>query len=153
MPDKSAKKISFEIAQIDHLLATYSDLLATIQTQTPDIVQTTAAASLLHSFYNGIENIFKLVANEIDQVAPEGHAWHHQLIEQMARQTNRRAAVISPETADLLMEYLSFRHFYRHSYSFFLEWARMEGLIQDLAKVWHIAKDEIQAFLADLLKD
>lgn len=153
MPDKTAKKISFEIAQIDQLLATYSDLLEAIQTQAPDIVQTTAAASLLHSFYNGIENIFKLVASKIDRVVLEGHAWHHQLIEQMAMHTNHRAAVISIETADLLMGYLSFRHFYRHSYSFFLEWARMEGLIQDLAKVWQIAKDEIQAFLEGHAKD
>jgi len=147
LPDKTARKILFEIAQIEQLLAAYADLLEAVQTQTPDIVQTTAVASLLHSFYNGIENVFKVIASEIDHLMPEGHAWHQQLIEQMSTQTGQRSAVISTKTAHILSGYMSFRHFYRHSYSFFLEWARLEELIRDLAEVWQTTKDELQIFV------
>ncbi|MCL4264921.1 MAG: hypothetical protein KJ069_17005 [Anaerolineae bacterium] len=150
MSDKTVKKILFEITQIDQLLVAYADLLETIQTEAPDIVQTTAVASLLHSFYNGIENIFKVIASEIDHATPEGHAWHQQLIEQMTTKSEQRPAVISAETANVLSEYLSFRHFYRHSYSFFLEWARMENLVLPLGGVWGAVKNELQSFIKGL---
>jgi hypothetical protein len=31
---------------------------------------------------------------------------------------------------------LGFRHFYRHGYSFFLEWDELEELVTPLAEVW-----------------
>jgi len=43
-------------------------------------------------------------------------------------------SVISVETGDKLDGYLGFRHFYRHSYSYFLEWSQLEKLIYPLAK-------------------
>jgi len=49
--------------------------------------------------------------------------------------------------AHRLADYLGFRHFYRHSYSFYLEWEEMEKLVTPLADVWQGAKDEIQLFL------
>jgi len=48
---------------------------------------------------------------------------------------------------------LGFRHFYRHSYSFFLEWDEVEKLVTPLAEVWVQAKDELQLFLASLSSD
>lgn len=40
--------------------------------------------------------------------------------------------------------------FYRHSYSFFLEWEEMEKLATSLAEVWSQAKRELQLFLDSL---
>jgi hypothetical protein len=45
---------------------------------------------------------------------------------------------------------LGFRHFYRHSYSFFLEWGELEELVTSLAEVWDQVKDELQLFLDSL---
>ena len=45
---------------------------------------------------------------------------------------------------------MGFRHFYRHSYSFTLDWSEMEGLAASLDVVWNTAKSEVQAFLIDL---
>jgi len=55
--------------------------------------------------------------------------------------------VLTVEMAHRLADYLGFRHFYRHSYSFYLEWEEMEKLVTPLADVWQGAKDEIQLFL------
>jgi hypothetical protein len=58
--------------------------------------------------------------------------------------------VISPKTADILTGYLLFRHFYRHSYTFFLEWSRMHDLVIALDDVWAQTRRELLAFLETL---
>jgi hypothetical protein len=49
-----------------------------------------------------------------------------------------------------LADYLGFRHFYRHSYSFYLEWDELEKLVVPLAEIWERTKDELQIFLGRL---
>lgn len=55
MDDKIISQIEFEISQIDQLFIAYSDLLERAQNNTPDLVEVTAVASVLHSFYNGLK--------------------------------------------------------------------------------------------------
>ncbi|MCB0083392.1 MAG: hypothetical protein KDE47_20765 [Caldilineaceae bacterium] len=74
MPEKTVAKIKLELNLIDELFASYADLLARVQTKEPDIVEKTALASVLHSFYNGIEHIFEIVAKEVDQQVNVGTA-------------------------------------------------------------------------------
>ena len=52
MTEKIFAQVNFEIGQIDHLLESYATLLETAQVVEPDLVETTAVASVLHSFYN-----------------------------------------------------------------------------------------------------
>jgi len=68
----------------------------------------------------------------------------------MIRETANRSSVISVELAQKLTDYLGFRHFYRHSYSFFLEWGELEKLVTALPEVWDQAKRELSAFLDSL---
>lgn len=55
MDDKIISQIEFEISQIDQLFIAYSDLLERAQNNTPDLVEVTTVASVLHSFYNGLK--------------------------------------------------------------------------------------------------
>ncbi|HKA52289.1 MAG TPA: hypothetical protein VKJ47_01370, partial [Candidatus Binatia bacterium] len=64
--------------------------------------------------------------------------------------TANRSKVISVELAQRMADYLGFRHFYRHSYSFFLEWGELEKLVTALPEVWDQIKRELSAFLAGL---
>lgn len=121
MVEKVVSQIKFEIEQIDHLLASYADLLERTREQEPDLIETTAAASVLHSFYNGLENIFLVIAKGIDADVPTSAQWHRVLLTRMTEPTSSRKPVLMTETAHRLASYLGFRHFYRHSYSFFLE--------------------------------
>ncbi len=122
---KSAEKvitqITFEVSQIDQLFAVYTDLLDRVQQGTPNTTEIAAAASVLHSFYNGVENIFLSVAKGLDQSVPSGSQSHRDLLLQMIRATTNRTAVVSKETANMLADYLGFRHFFRHSFSFFID--------------------------------
>ena len=90
-----------------------------------DVIERSALAAMLHSFYTGIENIFKRVAVEIDGEPPTGDFWHRQLLDRMACPRRDRPAVISKTLKDKLRTYLEFRHVFRHAYTFELRWEKM----------------------------
>jgi len=50
-------KILFEISQIDKLINDCKPLLDLCNLKRPDFIEMSAVAMVLHSFYNGIENI------------------------------------------------------------------------------------------------
>lgn len=150
MDEKFVSRVKFEIEQIDRLFLIYASLLERVRQETPDLVEITALASVLHSFYNGLENIFLRVAKEIDQIVPSGKQWHRDLLNQMANLTLQRESIFSIDTKTRLADYLAFRHFYRHSYSFFLEWSELQELVDSLDEVWEQTKAELESFLDDL---
>ncbi len=151
MAEKIISQVEFEIEQIDLLFQAYADLLDRVQKRTPDLVEVTAVASVLHSFYNGLENILLSIAKCIDESVPTGAQWHRDLLTQMTEATSMRGAVLTVSTARQLADYLGFRHFYRHSYSLFLEWGELEKLVMPLARVWEQARREVQLFLDSLI--
>jgi hypothetical protein len=52
-------QIRFEVESIDRLLFnSYAELLGLVQRKEPTLAEMAALASVLHSFYNGVENIF-----------------------------------------------------------------------------------------------
>ena len=63
-------------------------------------------ATLLHNFYNGIENILKQCLIRQKTSLPAGPTWHRDLIE-----TACESKIISPETTEEIKQYLAFRHF------------------------------------------
>ncbi len=145
--------IKFEIDQIDQLFNAYTELLERSQKSTPNLVEITAIASVLHSFYSGIENIFLSIAKGLDENVPEGSQWHRDLLLRMTQRTPKRIPVISDEMAQKLSEYLGFRHFYRHSYSFFIQWDEVEKLVIPLRNIWTQLKKELSLFIDSLNPD
>jgi hypothetical protein len=113
----------------------------------PDHIELAALGSVLQSFYNGIEGIFLLIAKQIDETVPNDSSWHQVLLNRMTEITDKRPSVITPETADLLAMYMKFRHFFRHAYSFTLNWLRMSDLANSIMSVWQTAKDELLVFM------
>jgi hypothetical protein len=150
LTEKVISRIKFEIKQIDRLFELYADLLERVQEDTPDLVDVTAVASVLHSFYNGLENIFLSIVKGIDADVPAGARWHRDLLARMAKPTSSRGPVLTTEMARQLTDYLGFRHFYRHSYSSFLEWDELERLVTPVARVWGQVKGELEVFLVGL---
>lgn len=151
--EKVIEQIHFEIAEIDRLFAVYADLLARVQQRQPDTVEIAAVATVLHSFYNGLENIFLSIAKSIDRSVPSGAQSHRDLLIQMTRKTAKRQAVISSDSAKKLADYLGFRHFYRHSYSFLIEWSELKRLVVPLDQVWAEFKHEFIDFADSLTMD
>ncbi len=151
--EKVIPQIRFEIAEIDRLLAVYADLLARVQQRQPDTVEIAAVATVLHSFYNGLENILLSIAKGVDRAVPSGAQSHRDLLVQMTRTTTKRRAVISSDSAKKIADYLGFRHFYRHSYSFLIEWSELKKLVVPLDHVWAQFKREFVDFADSLTMD
>lgn len=143
------KQITFELNEIESLIQLYKGELFELNRE-PTLVELTALASVLHSFYSGMEKIFLIIAKKIDKNSPHDINWHKTLLFRMAIENESREAVISESTRDKLSEYLAFRHFYRHSYSFHLDWEEMKELVVSIQQIWDTFRTEISNYLETL---
>jgi hypothetical protein len=70
LADSVASRVQLDIQQIDQLFSTYQELFDQARQRPPNLIEMTAIASVLHSFYNGIENIFLSIARGVDHYFP-----------------------------------------------------------------------------------
>lgn len=99
-------------------------------------------AALVHSFYNGIENVLKQVLKSRGLSIPTGETWHKNVIEAACRES-----IISEASRDSIKEYLAFRHFFSHAYAFDLDPARLEPLVMKLRIVYATFKADLASIL------
>jgi hypothetical protein len=140
-------KLLFEISQIDKLFDSHKPLLDLCKLKIPDFIEMSATAMFLHSFYNGIENILKLIFKFYNNKLPNDIKWHMDLLEMAFISNENRKIIFRNELQKTLEEHLKFRHFVRHSYGFQLEWERMEDLIKNVNNTWNIVKEDINTFI------
>lgn len=146
---ETQEKAELEISLLRQHVACYRALIDKSRQTEPDIIEISALAAFLHSFYTGIENIFKRIAIEIDGTGPSGDRWHSDLLTAMSEPSTKRPAVISPELRALLGKYLEFRHLFRHAYGFLLKWRRMDDLVLDAEQTLGGLETELRSFFAD----
>ncbi len=65
----------------------------------------------------------------------------------MASENENRAEIINEELYLKLREYATFRHFYRHAYSFQLNWEKMKPLVKDIHSIWKEIKNKLEYFI------
>ena len=147
MKPETIVKVEFEIFQIDKLLNETSPLLKLVHIKTPDMVETAALGLFLHSFYNGIENIIKFIIKEEHGKLPSGNKWHKELLDLCFSKTKEDKQLFNANLQFILDDYLSFRHFIRNTYSFKINWDRMEYLILNIDKNWKDIKTEIVNYI------
>lgn len=145
---KIIDELEFELNEIDNLLDLYKEELFELNRE-PNLVELIALAGVLHSFYCGVEKIFLIIAKKIDKKIPYDINWHKTLLYQMSKVNEYRKAIISEASADELLGYLTFRHFYRHSYSSHLKWSEMEHLVIQIQQTWEKFEMEILSFMKD----
>ncbi len=144
--EKVIKEIEFELKEIENLLDLYRGELFELNRE-PNLVELTALAGVLHSFYSGIEKVFAIIAKRVDKQVPHDLNWHKTLLLQMSKGKKHRKPIISGQIKDELSEYLTFRHFYRHSYTIHLKWKEMEFLVSSIQETWNKFKSEISSFV------
>lgn len=116
--------------------------------QEPPLLALRGIGAILHDFYTGIEHIFETIAPELNGGLPAGDAWHRELLTSMTLDLpGVRPALVRPETARLLDEFLRFRHLFRNLYGFELEWPRIRSILTRLPAVWGEVETDLDRFL------
>jgi uncharacterized protein YutE (UPF0331/DUF86 family) len=123
-----ARKIAAEKENVEKALANLKEAMARKDKST---IELAAIATFLYNIYNGIENILNQVMKSRGIEIPKSQTWHKDLLDSSVRD-----GIISEELSDRLYEYLTFRHFFVHSYGFMLEDAQLENLAQNIPQVW-----------------
>jgi hypothetical protein len=145
--DNLKEKIKNEIARINKLFDNGKPLLDLCRLKEPDFIESSAAALFLHSFYNGIESIILLIFKNIGENIPNNLQWHKELFEKAFVPNDKRTIIFRNEYKEQSVEYLSFRHYIRHSYGSELDWKRLKPLINNAEYLWKIIEKDIKQFI------
>jgi hypothetical protein len=145
--DNLKEKIENEIFRINKLFDSGKPLLDLCRLKEPDFIESSAAALFLHSFYNGIESIVLLIFKNIGENIPNDLQWHKELFEKTFETTDKRTIIFRNEYKEQFADYLSFRHYIRHSYGSELDWKRLKPLINNADALWKIIEKDIEQFI------
>jgi hypothetical protein len=145
--DKFRKQQATEREQLQRLLSGIHGLLAKCRTTAPTEIELSALAALLHSFYTGVENIFKRVAMELDGEPVRGDSWHREFLLRMRMPPAHRPALQSEELHDSLNEYRRFCYMFHSAYSFDLDWQKMSTLVLRLEETFQILEKALNDFV------
>jgi hypothetical protein len=146
--DETAKiKIEHEISRIDKSLDSVKPLLDLCRIKEPDVIEITAVAQVLHSFYNGVESVILLIFKNMNEKLPNDLKWHKTLFEMSFGINSKNVKIIRVDIKNKLEKYLLFRHFIRHSYTPELDWNEMGPLIKEIKEIWEIIKTDFEIFL------
>lgn len=142
----SAQKIVLEISKIDLLFEKAEPLFRLCALKEPDFIELSALSSVLHSYYNGLENIFLVISKNMDKNVPSGQRWHRELLDSMFSANGFRGAVLDESVHEQLLDFMSFRHVFRHSYGFEMDWRRLEPLCAELQANWKAVRGNLLRF-------
>lgn len=104
----------------------------------------------LHGFYNGCENIFVNIArffeNDLDR-----ENWPADVLRRMRLEIpGFRPAVIEADLYGMLEDLRRFRHVYRRTYDFELDWEKERAVAKRLQAAARLLREQVAAFLAKL---
>jgi uncharacterized protein YutE (UPF0331/DUF86 family) len=137
--DKLPKQILAEKQNIEEAL---DNLNIALDRKNKSAIELAAIGTFLHNIYNGIENILKQTTRIKGIETPKSESWHKDLINLSVSK-----GIISEELSEKLYEYLTFRHFFIHSYGFMLEEKHLEDLAKNIHDIWSQFVTEISLSL------
>lgn len=141
-----------ELESLGRLKKEYLHFVEDVDLENPDVYQRAVIGYYLHNFYNGCENIFKLIATFFENTLPED-SWHTNLLKRMKLEIEGlRPRVIDNVLYKILDDFRSFRHVFRKAYSFELDWEK-EKIVAGKFQNAHDELDrQIKGFLERLEK-
>jgi len=83
----------------------------------------------------------------MNEKLPNDLRWHKTLLEMAFGTNSQNLKIFRNDIKEKLDDYLSFRHFIRHSYSSDLKWNVMGPLIKEIEDIWQIIKTDFRIFI------
>lgn len=144
--------IADELSKIDHIVKEFLNNKDIIDLPPEQVsyYDRGAVGYLLHNFYNGCENIFRSIARffENDLGPP---TWHKDLLKRMKMEIpGYRPKAIDDELYRLLDDFRAFRHKFRHTYAFELDWEKEQIVARRLLRTWTLFEKQMNDFLAQI---
>jgi uncharacterized protein YutE (UPF0331/DUF86 family) len=130
------------LAEKQNVEAALDNLNKALTRTNKSTIELAAIGTFLHNIYNGIENILKQTVRLKSYEIPKSESWHKELLNLSVSK-----GIISEELSNQLYEYLTFRHFFIHSYGFMLEEKHLEGLAININDIWAQFMSEISSSL------
>jgi uncharacterized protein YutE (UPF0331/DUF86 family) len=105
----------------------------------------------LHNLYCAFEDLFKIVAESFENHIQDKSKYHLELLKRMAISIQGvRPRLLSEESFPLLDNLRSFRHFFRHAYSYELDERKLKIVLDDALALRKIYPRDIKTFLSNL---
>src|SRR5690349_6161045 len=98
--------------------------------------------------YNGMEDILKTIARDIDGYVPGGENWHQDLLDQMAAASDVRPAILGTDLHEQMVALKSFRHVVNHNYGMALKLDRVRENLAVLQQAYPQFVEAITSFEA-----
>ena len=130
------RKISAEISYIER---TIPDIQSAFDKNNLNSLELRGLAKCIHEIYNGIEKILKQILLCKYVNISDSKSWNKDILTLSVSNS-----VISENTADLLYEYTTFRHYAAHAYGFRLDEERVFELAKNIIIVWNQYLSEIR---------
>ncbi|HHT9144153.1 MAG: hypothetical protein Q7J76_03305 [Candidatus Brocadiaceae bacterium] len=106
----------------------------------------------LHNLYCAFEDLFKIIANTFENNIQDKASYHMELLKRMAISIEGiRPSLVSQESYALLDNLRSFRHLFRHAYSYELDIRKVRIVLDDAMKLREIYRKDTNIFLGNLL--
>ena len=129
-------RIANELTSLERVAQSLQTFLSIVSEQ-PSEIEIRGTGSYVHDFYSGIERIFERIAVTLDGGLPAGDRWHQALLQQMTEVPQGvRPAVIDDVLYQHLLDYLKFRHLFRHTYGNELEWGKLRPLAEGVQEIF-----------------
>ena len=96
------------------------------------VIELAAIGAFIHNFYNGSENILKQTFKLNGITFQKLPNWHKALINKAVAEN-----IITDKLANILFEFLSFRHYFVHGYGHMLKEEQLLALAGNLTDIWN----------------
>lgn len=105
----------------------------------------------MHNLYCAFEDLFKIVAANFENNIEDMVKYHTELLKRMTLTIEGvRPPLLSNEIFVLLDNLRSFRHFFRHAYSYEMDERKVRIVMEDVLKLKEIYRKDISIFLDSL---
>ena len=149
--------IESDLSSIESIFHQIQSLYKKIKNTNPSLRDKAAMGYFLHNLYCAFENIFINIAKCFENQIDDKRGWHAQLLRKMKMEIKDiRPALISNKCYYSLDELRRFRHIFRYSYDFELDWERMKLVLirsNELQKIYREELNQFHEYLNKLIEN
>jgi hypothetical protein len=136
-------EIKAQVQEIEGIYTRIED-----RTQKTDKAAMESGGYQLHNLYCAFEDLFKIVAETFENHILDKSKYHQELLKRMAIPiAGVRPRLLSQECLRLLDNLRSFRHLFRHAYSYELDERKLKIVLEDAFILRRIYLTDVDLFL------